>query len=250
VTVSDDNGAVVPGAEVRVVGNPALIGLPAPNGTFTFRDVAPGRYRINVTCRGFKDEILDVVIVEGQTTDLRVKLVQGPPKSSDFQIHETLVNLNLYSDRLKDLKQPPLCDEPIPEETEWYRFFWVPTFEHPIFLRVDLNSDGIANLLTVVWSGQGGYEWGKAVKTERKLTTEEQQDLFAVMADIGFWTLPSEVENPPNIIALDGTEWLIEGVKGGKCHVVTRYSSPLTRLVQDQFLANIAKVRPYYHQRH
>lgn len=126
----------------------------------------------------------------------------------------------------------------------------VPTFEHPVFLRVDVNSDGIATLITVVWSGDGGYEWGKSLKTERKLTSMEQGDLFAVMADIGFWTLPSAVEESPHVIVLDGTEWFIEGVKGGKCHVVTRYSSPLTRLFQDQFLANVAKVPPYYHQAH
>ena len=249
MAVSDDNGAAVPGAEVRVVGKPALVGLPAPNGTVTFRDVPAGTYRISVSYRGFKDKISDVVVVEGQTTDLRVKLEQGPPIASDFRIHETLSNSNLYSNRLTDVGQPALCDEPIPEQTEWYSFLWVPTFEQPVFLRVDMDSDGIANFFMVVWSGHGGYEWGKPLKTERKLTTEEQRDLFAVMADIGFWTLPSEVEAPQNVIVLDGTEWLIEGVKGGKCHVVTRYSSPLTRLFQDQFLANIAKVQPYYHRR-
>jgi hypothetical protein len=251
VTVFDDSGVAVPGAEVRVVGKPALVGLPAPNGTFTFRDVLPGTYRISVAYRGFKDKMIpDVVVVEGQTTGLRVELEQAPPKASDFRIHETLLNSNLYSQRLKDLGQPVLCDEPIPERAEWYRFLWVPTFEHPVFLRLDVDSDGIASLVTVVWSGQGGYEWGKPVRTERKLTTQEQGDLFAVMADIGFWTLPSEVEDPPNVIVLDGTEWLIEGVKGGKCHVVTRYSSPLTRLFEDQFLANVAKLQPYYHQGH
>ncbi len=251
VTVTDDIGAALPGAEVRVVGNASLLGLPAPNGTFTFRNVAPGTYRISVAYRGFRNEMVsDVVVADGQTTDVTVKLEQAPPKASDFRIHERLLHSNLYSGRLKDLGQSALCHEPIPEQAEWYRFLWVPTFEHPVFLRVDVDSDGIANLMTVVWSGDGGYEWGKSLKSERKLTAEEQGDFFAVMADIGFWTLPAEVEERPNVIVLDGTEWLIEGVKDGRCHVVTRYSTPLTRLFKDQFLANVAKVPPYYRPAH
>jgi hypothetical protein len=59
---------------------------------------------------------------------------------------------------------------------------WVPTFQHPVFLRVDVDSDGIANLITVVWSGQGGYDWGKPFRTERKLTSDEQLNL----TDSGF----------------------------------------------------------------
>jgi hypothetical protein len=171
---------------------------------------------------------------------------QAPPKASDFRIHETLLNSDLYSRHLKDLGQPVFCHEPIPEQAEWYRFLWVPTFEHPVLLRLDLDSGGIANLVTVLWSGQGGYEWGKPLRTERRLSSDEQYDLFAAMADIGFWTLPSQIEGPPNIIHLDGTQWLIEAVKDGKCHVVTRYSSPLTELFQREFLAKVAKVRPYY----
>jgi len=127
---------------------------------------------------------------------------------------------------------------------------WVPTFKHPVFLRVDVDSDEVANLLTIVWSGDGGYEWGKPLKTQRKLTQEEQSDLFETLADLGFWTLPSQVERPPTIIVLDGTEWLIEGVRDGKCHVVTRYSSPLTDLFKTQFLAGVAKLQPYYKSEH
>jgi hypothetical protein len=175
---------------------------------------------------------------------------QTPPNASDFRVRESHLNSNLYSEHLKDLGQPALCHEPIPEQAEWYRFLWVPTFEHPVFLRVDLESGEIANLVTVVWSGHGGYEWGKPLRTERKLTSDEQYDLFAAMADIGFWTLPSEIEGPPNMFVLDGTEWLIEGVKDGKCHVVTRNSSPLRRLFEDQFLAKVAKLRPYYQRGH
>ena len=247
VTVVDGHGNAVPGADVRIVGLPGVIALPTPNGTFSFKGVAPGTYQISTTCPGFRDKtVADVVVVEGKTTELNITLEQGPPKASDYRIHQTLEETRLYSKPLAGIGQPSFCSQPVPAHKEWYRFVWVPTFEHPAFLRVDVESDGAGTLLTHVWSGAGGYEWGESVKNSRKLTPEEQSDLFETLADIGFWTLPSQVERPPNVVVLDGTEWLIEGVKDGTCHVVARYSSPLTELFQTQFLAGVAKLKPYY----
>jgi len=246
VTVIDVQGAAVLGAEVRIVGQPSLIGLPAPNGTFLFKGVHPGTYQVTANYPGFRDKTLSgVIVTEGNTTEVEIKMEQAPPKAADFRIHQTLQDVHLYSERLTELGEPAFCQEPVPELTEWYRFLWVPTFDHPVFLRVDVATDGVA-LLTRVWSGDGGYEWGRSAKAVRKLTEEEQMDLFATLSDIGFWTLPSQVEGPPNLVILDGTQWAIEGVKDGKCHVVTRYSSPLTRFFQTQFLASVAKVKPYY----
>jgi hypothetical protein len=247
VTVIDVQGGAVLGAEVHIVGQPSLIGLPAPNGTFLFKGVPAGTYQVIAKYAGFRDKTLSgVVVTEGKTTELEIKMEQGPPKAADFRIHQTLQSVHLYSEPLTELGQPAFCQEPVPELTEWYRFVWVPTFDHPVFLRVDVGSDGVGTLLTHVWSGHGGYEWGKSTRKVRKLTEEEQGELFATLADIGFWTLPSQVEGSPNVVILDGTEWAIEGVKDGKCHVVTRYSSPLTQLFQTQFLSGVAKLKPYY----
>jgi hypothetical protein len=247
VTVIDDQGATILGAEVRVVSLPNLVGIPAPNGRVSFNGVAPGNYQISATYPGFRDEIAsDIVVVEGKTTELKIKLERAPPKVADFRLYQTLRDGQLYSKPLTEIGQQLLCSQPIPQSREWYRFMWVPTFKHPAFLRVDVDRDGTGTLLTHVWAGEGGYEWGKSAKNARKLTLEEESDLFETLADIGFWTLPSEVERPPNEVVLDGTEWLIEGVKDGKCHVVTRYSSPLTELFEIQFLVKVAKLKSYY----
>ena len=246
VSVTDDTGAAVPQAEVRIIELPTLIGIPTPNGIFSFKGVSPGIYQVSVKYPGFKDKLVAaVVVVDGKTTELTVKLEQGPPKASDYRIHGELLDPHFYSKHLAEIGQPLLCPESISDRAEWYRFLWVPTFAPPVFLRIDIEQDGTATLLSYIWKGDGGYAWGKPVRNLRKLTSEEEVDLFATLADIGFWSLPAQVENPPNIIVLDGTEWFIEGVKDGKCHVVTRYSTPLTALFAKQFLANVAKVRPY-----
>ena len=246
VTVLNDHGGAVPAAEVHVVSLPDLIGLPTPNGTFLFKNVTPGTYQVSATYPGFKDQLVSNVVVEGKTTDVTITLEQGPPKASDYRIHQTLEDVHLFAKPLSDVGEPPLCSQPVGEHKEWYRFMWVPTFAHPAFLRVDMEPDGTAILVTHVWDGAGGYEWGKSTKSTRKLSSEERSDLFETLADLGFWTLPSQVDRPPNEVVLDGTEWLIEGVKDGNCHVVTRYSSPLTDLFKTQFLAGVAKLTPYY----
>ena len=250
VTVVDNYGHALPAAEVHIVTLPDLVGLPTPSGTFSFKNLAPGTYQVSATYPGFRDKTVSDVVVVGKTTDVKITLEQGPPKASDYRIHQTIEDVGLYSKPLSDIGQPPLCSETVGTNKESYRFMWVPTFEHPVFLRVEIEPDGAATLLTHVWSGSGGYEWGKSVKNARKLTPEEQSDLFGTLADLGFWTLPTRVDRPPNVVVLDGTEWLIEGVKDGKCHVVSRYSSPLTILFQKQFLAGVAKLKPYYKSDH
>jgi hypothetical protein len=246
ITVIDNFGAAVPNAEVRIVELPSVIGIPSPNGTFSFKGVSAGAYQVSIKYPGFKDKIVDGVLVEdGKTTAITVRLEQGPPKASDFRLQQELSNPRAYSKALADIGQPPLCEDSPSDSEERYRFIWVPTFTRPIFLRVDIKPDGTATLLTYVWKGAGGYEWGKPVRNLRKLSFVEQSDLFATLADIGFWTLPAQVEDPPNKVVLDGTDWFIEGAKSGQCHVVTRYSTPLTDVFSTQFLSNIAKIKPY-----
>ena len=247
VTVTNHRGDAILGAQVHVVSLRGLLGLAAPNGTVSFKDVPAGTYQITAMYPGFKDKtVSDIAVIEGKTTELNIELEEGPPKASDFRIRETLQDPHSYAKTLAEIGQPSLCSEPIPEHTESYRLMWVPTFDRPAFLRVDVGSDGAATLLTHVWEGHGGYEWGKSVKTVRKLTWDEEGDMFETLADIGFWTLPAEYDRPPNVMVLDGTEWFIEGVKDGECHVVLRYASALSGLFQQQFLAKVAKLKPYY----
>lgn len=246
VTVIDNFDAAVPKAEVRIVELPSIVGIPSPTGTFSFKGIPAGTYQVSAKYPGFKDKIVDGVLVEdGNTTAITVKLERGPPKASDFRLYQELSDPRAYSKALTDIGQPPLCGDSPSDREERYRLLWVPTFTRPIFLRVDIEPDGTATLLTYVWKGAGGYEWGKPVRNLRKLSFVEQSDLFATLADIGFWTLPAQVEDPPNKVVLDGTDWFIEGVKSGQCHVVRRYSTPLTELFSSQFLKNIAKIKPY-----
>ena len=54
VRVIDAQGAAVSGAEVCIVGQPLLLGSPAPNGTFSFKGVPPGSYQVTATRCGLE----------------------------------------------------------------------------------------------------------------------------------------------------------------------------------------------------
>lgn len=185
------------------------------------------------------------MVAEGKTSELTVILEQSPPKASDYKLSDQLSTTRLYEKQLAGIGQPLLCPDLVSEGKQWYRFLYVPTFFPPVFIRIDIEPDGTATLLSYTWKGAGGYEWGSNERKSRKLTLEEENDLFATLADIGFWTLPAEVDNPPNMIMLDGTDWFLEGVKDGRCHVVRRYASPLTSFFARQMLEVVAKIKPY-----
>ena len=127
-----------------------------------------------------------------ESNKVQIKMEQGPPKAADFRIHQTLQEVHLYLKQLTELGQPAFCQDPVPELTEWYRFLWVPTFDHPVFL-----SRGYC----LRWRGYSPYarlerpRWlrmGKFSKTW-KLRAEEQVDLSRPWLTY-FWSLPSEVE--------------------------------------------------------
>lgn len=250
ITVIDESGAAIPKADVRVDDLPIYSGVAGPYGVVEISGLSLGTHRLSAKHSGFRDaELSGVVVVGGRRNDVTIKMVQTPPNPSDVQAYETF-DPDLYSKAFDEMKEPQLCQQGLSEHMHGYRFLWVPTFDHPVFMRVDIEADGTAILRVETWSGKGGYGWGKVqAGTTRKLSWDEQADLFATLADIGFWTLPSRIKDPYHIF-LDGTEWLIEGVRDGRCHVVIRYGSPLTEIFSQYFLGNVAKVKPYYEKGH
>src|SRR4051812_28964583 len=80
-TVSDNSGAVVPGATVQLVDEgtrQTKDTVTNGQGVFQFPDLNSGRYTVTVTLQGFQTSKFDHVVVEAsRSTDLRVKLAVG-----------------------------------------------------------------------------------------------------------------------------------------------------------------------------
>ncbi len=81
VTVTDPQGAVVPGAEVRLV-DPASgdtrVGKTTNGGTYSFQNLSVGNYRLEINSPGFAaQQVPNVVVQATKTTDVPVKLTVG-----------------------------------------------------------------------------------------------------------------------------------------------------------------------------
>jgi hypothetical protein len=102
-----------------------------------------------------------------------------------------------------------------------YRFLWLPTFDHPVSVRI-MRSGESAVLHVVQLDGRGGYEPGKiAVNKIAKLSGKQWDEFQRRLDKAKFWSMPTEDEGTQGT---DGDQLILEGVKAGKYHIVDRWS--------------------------
>lgn len=127
-----------------------------------------------------------------------------------------------YSKQLNALGEPSLFALARNREAESYRFLWLRTFHHPVAVRVDLQPDGSWILITKVASGAGGYSPGTLTTNAcRKLSAHEIQSFLSKVKSDGFWNAPNPIDDQTGT---DGSQWIIEGVKEGRYHVIDRWT--------------------------
>ncbi len=106
------------------------------------------------------------------------------------------------------------------ENAEVYRFLWLRTFHHPIFVKVERGQNEV-KLFTKELDGAGGYEPGKVLRINNHILTKDEWCKFlALLEKANYWKLPTENE----VLGNDGAEWILEAVKGGRYHAVDRWS--------------------------
>jgi hypothetical protein len=128
-----------------------------------------------------------------------------------------------YSKYLKALREPSLSSRPKSGLPESYRFLWLRTFHKPLSVRFDIGSDGIAILTVKMTNGTGGSDPGRLVENRTRRLTKQQTDRFVDQVNsVGFWELVTHEDSVDS--GPDGSQWIIEGTKDGKYHVVDRWS--------------------------
>ena len=101
-----------------------------------------------------------------------------------------------------------------------YRLLWLPTFHHPVCVRIERTPGG-ARLHATVLDGQGGYDPGLvAIERNILLAEEEWDDLNQHLERAGFWAMPASREDDGGC---DGEQLIVEGLKGGSYHLVDRW---------------------------
>lgn len=136
-------------------------------------------------------------------------------KTEDFQ--NNFMN-DWYGDFLKKMGEKSLLVNS--NEREVYRFLWLRTFHHPIFVRVERKGNSI-DLFSKESNGAGGYEPGKVIKTKKTtIDIEQWLEFLNLLEKTNYWKMPIEDKR----VGFDGSQWILEGVKDNRYHIVDRWS--------------------------
>ncbi len=123
-----------------------------------------------------------------------------------------------YSYHLNRMNEPILHTQDEPYEV--YRYTNLGTWSAPYTYRIE-NRGGVHQLTFVITSGQGGYHAGSVTNREVvEVSIDEWKELHNRIDSIDFWNTPVQ----DGVIGLDGSEWILEGYKDGKYHVLTRWT--------------------------
>lgn len=123
-----------------------------------------------------------------------------------------------YSKHLKAMNEPPFFS--LEGQGESYRFLWLRTFHHPITIRV-WQTGQERTLVFKELNGAGGYEPGKLIVDQsRQLTADEWEKFLTLLNRASFWQLPADSNDSGN----DGAQWILEGRKDGKNHLVDHWT--------------------------
>ena len=104
---------------------------------------------------------------------------------------------------------------------ESYRFLWLRSFNHPVAVHIwKTEADQFITLKET--SGAGGYEPGHIlINQTRKLERAEWDAFVSRLDDLCYWNLPT---TDPEGQGFDGAQWILEGVRGDRYHIVDRWT--------------------------
>jgi hypothetical protein len=124
-----------------------------------------------------------------------------------------------YGESLKRMKEPRLPSLAKDVGVDVYRTTILPTWGNSIAVRVQKR--GMSYSLSARrLGGQAGYDPGQLVETKDiDLNAVDSNTLRTLIQDLGFFDMPSNDE----VRGFDGDEWILEGVSGGKYHLVHRW---------------------------
>lgn len=166
-------------------------------------------------CAGF---LLWNSLCVGQSTYFPPVALEPDPRGDNFKA-------DWYSKFLAAMQEPSLLAGSQKPKNQSYRFLWLRSFHHPISIRLDVTENGTGLLTTKITSGHGGYEPGRLITNRtRKLAPEQTRWVLERIEELKFWSLPTNPPADPNVVGVDGAEWIFEGVKNGQYHVVDRWS--------------------------
>ena len=104
-----------------------------------------------------------------------------------------------------------------------YRFTCLRTFHRPFSIRIEMNEKNKrAYLFFRMSDGAGGYDPGNLIiYRDLALSRDEIENFVKVIGSYDYWAIPFEDNT---VQGRDGSEWIIEMLKNGKYHTITRWT--------------------------
>lgn len=84
--VLDENGKPVIGASVRVLGTPRGTYVKSTDGSFTIINVPIGNYKLQVTAVGYEKNVMNILITEGKTEEIKIILKTETLKTGEIEV--------------------------------------------------------------------------------------------------------------------------------------------------------------------
>lgn len=128
-----------------------------------------------------------------------------------------------YASELRQLQEPSLLAGKNRRSYSVYRFLLVPSFSPSLVIRLVVNPDGTGTLATKLRTNIRGEDENALVEQTLAVSSEQVNDFLNLLHEADFWSLPTAKSTH----GWDGEEWLLEGKRNDKYHVVDRWSGAL-----------------------
>jgi hypothetical protein len=153
---------------------------------------------------------------------------QGTPKSTSRQANQTtqyfpdgVVADFLFAQYLQFFDEPSLLPGAQDGTVVSYRVeSWLLRGHKVLVVRLSLNPDGSARVITVDQSGKPP----EVHRTERTAPAAEVKRFFELIEKANFWSTSTISHEKGQVY--DGVPWIFEGLRDGKYHVVIRDNWP------------------------
>jgi hypothetical protein len=131
---------------------------------------------------------------------------------------ESFMEISL-AEEMRKLGEASLYVRRTEPATHLYRFTWSRSFEPQIVVRLEMNTDGSAQLISKHFALR---PVGKGLVTHRtqKLSRRQASRLVEEFEQRGFWKAPAD----DDVYGIDGSTWVFEGCRDGRYHVVKVYT--------------------------
>lgn len=140
-----------------------------------------------------------------------------PVTLSDNPRNPQFVN-KWYSRALDSMNEQPLAA--LENEDESYRFLWLRTFHQPVAIHV-WRKDEQHFMVVKRLNGKGGYVPGTFDLYWSRSISENDWDAFMThLESASYWLTPTKNDR----LMFDGAQWVMEGYREGRYHVVDRQS--------------------------